>query len=72
MTECGSCGREHDRDGGLCFACHVKGIRFAFKGSAQPGRRGWNKTANDFKLENFGTTSEKELADRGIVRADKF
>jgi len=31
-------------------------------------RTGWNKTANDWRLENFGTTSEKELAARGIER----
>ena len=72
MTECAQCGREHDRDGGLCFRCHVQGIRFSFSGSAQPGRKGWNRTANDFKLEHFGTTAESELAKRGIVRADKY
>ena len=67
---CESCGAEHEREGrDVCFRCHVQGIRFTFKGSAQVGRKGWNKTANDFKLENFGTTSDKELAARGIERA---
>ena len=67
---CEQCGSEHSRDADLCFRCHVKGIRFGFKGSAMPGRKGWNRTANDWKLENFGTTSDKELAARGIERAD--
>lgn len=67
---CSNCGSEHDRDGrDLCFRCHVQGIRFSFHGSAQQGRKGWNRTANEWRMENFGTTSEKELAARGIERA---
>jgi hypothetical protein len=69
---CDNCQRDHDREGrDLCFRCHVQGIRFAFKGSAVPGRTGWNRTANEWKQEHFGTTSDKELAKRGIERADK-
>jgi hypothetical protein len=69
---CSNCGADHDRDGrDLCFRCHVSGIRFAFKGSVMPGRKGWNRTAREYREENFGTSSEHELAKRGIERADK-
>ena len=69
MKTCTDCGAFHDRDADHCFRCHVRGIRFSFKGSAQVGRQGWNKTATDFKLENFGTADDRELAKRGIERA---
>ena len=69
---CNHCGSEHGREGrDLCFRCHVQGIRFTFQGSAMPGRKGWNRTANEWKMESLGTTSDKELAQRGIERADK-
>lgn len=70
---CSSCGVAHDRDGrDLCFRCHVKGIRFGFQGSASPGRKGWNRTAREWKQEHFGTSDDKELAKRGIVRASDY
>ncbi|HUW03025.1 MAG TPA: hypothetical protein VMW08_11775 [Acidimicrobiales bacterium] len=72
MTACSNCSTEHDRDGDLCFRCHVQGIRFAFKGSVTPGRKGWNRTANEYKQEHFGTTSDKELEQRGIVKAKDY
>ena len=73
MTTCANCGSEHDREGrDLCFRCHVQGIRFAFQSSGGNGRKGWNRTANEWKLENFGTTSDKELAKRGIVRSSNY
>ena len=62
------CDKLEDRDG-LCFRHRVAGVGFAFKGSAQVGRQGWNRTATDFKLENFGTADDRELAKRGIERA---
>lgn len=68
MKECSDCGALHDRDADHCFRCHVQGIRFAFKGSAIAGRNGWNRTAREFREEHFGTSSEKELAQRGIER----
>lgn len=71
MRECSDCGALHDRDADHCFRCHVQGIRFAFKGSVMPGRKGWNRTANEWKMEHLGTTNDKELAKRGIERADK-
>lgn len=66
------CGREHDRDANECFKCHVSGIRFAFRGSAMPGRKGWNTTADEWRLKNFGTSDERELAKRGIERASNY
>jgi hypothetical protein len=65
---CESCGSEHERDGDLCFRCHVRGISFGFSGSVSPGRKNWNRTANEWRLEHFGTTDEKELGRRGIER----
>lgn len=70
---CSECGAEHDREGrDVCFRCHVRGIRFGFRGSAQPGRKGWNRTATEWKLENFGTSDDRELAKRGIVKASEY
>ena len=37
-----ACGRDTDRHDGVCFACHIKGVGFTFRG-AFPGRRGWNE-----------------------------
>jgi hypothetical protein len=67
-TECGVKPAEAGRS--TCFRCRVAGVGFNFKGSAQPGRTGWNRTANEWRLENFGTSDERELAKRGIERAD--
>ena len=54
-----------------CFKHRVSGVGFTFSGSAIAGRGGWNRTAAEWRQEHFGTTSEKELAARGIERADK-
>jgi len=67
MTECVNCGREHHRDSTLCFRCHVKGLSFQLRGPAMTSD--FHRTANDYRLENFGTADEKELAKRGIERA---
>ncbi len=70
---CSSCGATHDREGRAeCFACHVKGIGFGFRGGVRAGRKNWNRLASEYKLENFGTSSDKELAAKGIVRADNY
>lgn len=43
--QCSSCNREiqteTDLKRGICFACHVKGVGFTFKGVAY-GRDAWN------------------------------
>ena len=68
---CPDCGVKPVQEGrDTCFHCRVSGVGFGFRGSAKPGRQGWNTTANEWKMENFGTTSDKELAARGIERAD--
>ena len=67
MDAC-ACGKPAEEGRSECFRCRVACVSFGFKGSAQPGRKGWNRTANEWRLENFGTTSEKELAARGIER----
>jgi len=65
------CAKPVDRDE-LCFRHRVGGTGFTFRGSAREGRNGWNETANDWRLENFGTSNEKELAARGIERASNY
>lgn len=72
MKDCTDCGRSHDRDGEQCFKCHCKGIRFGFAGPVRAGKADWNRTANDYKREHFGTADEKKLAERGIVRASEY
>ncbi len=70
---CPTCGSEHDATHRQeCFACHVKGIGFGFRGGVRAGRKNWNETANEWKLENFGTSSDKELAAKGIVPASDY
>ena len=70
---CQECGLKEAEDGrSLCFRCRVAGVGFNFRGSVQPGRPGWNRTANEYRLENFGTSDERELAKRGIERASNF
>lgn len=69
---CG-CGKRPIQEGhDECFGCRVKTVGFGFRGSASHGRAGWNKTANDWRRENFGTSDERELAKRGIERASNF
>lgn len=55
-----------------CFRHRIMGVGFAFKGGARAGRASWNRTKTDFMLEHLGTTNEKELAAKGIVRTDKL
>ena len=65
------CEKDEDREG-LCFRHRVLGIGFGFHGSAHHGQAGWNTTANEYRLESFGTSDEKELASRGIERASNY
>jgi hypothetical protein len=63
------CGNVAETGKEECFRCRISSVGFGFRGSAIVGRRGFHKTANEWRQENFGTTSEKELAARGIERA---
>jgi hypothetical protein len=63
------CGKEAEPGRDTCFRCRVAGVGFTFKGSAMIGRKGWNRTANEWKQEHLGTTDDRELAKRGIERA---
>ena len=65
------CEKDIDRQG-LCFRHRIAGTTFGFRGSAQEGRAGWNRTAGEWRQENFGTSNEKELAARGIERASNY
>lgn len=67
---CSEPGCEKQRDGehDVCFRHRVMSVGVKWNGGARLGRRSWNQSKKDFMLENFGTTSEKELAARGIER----
>jgi len=45
--QCNSCSKElkteNDQKREICFGCHVKGIRFGFRG-AEIGQSSWNNT----------------------------
>ena len=52
VAEC-ECGALTDRADGECFACHVRGLSFTFRG-AHLGRRGWNEgTVAEYKREVY-------------------
>lgn len=69
MTRC-ECGKEAEPGRTECFRCRISGVGFSFRGSAQHSRSGWNRTAREWKEQNFGTSDDRELAKRGIERAD--
>jgi hypothetical protein len=47
------CGRDTDRADGVCFACHVKGVGFTFRG-AHLGQRGWHEgTVSEYKRDVY-------------------
>ena len=62
------CEKPVDREG-VCFRHRVVGIGFRLQGSATNGSVGFHRTKNDFMLEHFGTTDDRELGKRGIERA---
>lgn len=63
------CGNVAETGRDECFRHRVASVGFALRGPANRGV--FHQTKNDWMMENFGTTSEKELAERGIERADK-
>ena len=71
ICDVGGCEKPEDREG-FCFLHRISGTTFGFRGSAREGRKGWNETAKDWKISNFGTSNEKELAARGIERASNY
>ena len=66
------CGKPAEDGRTTCFRCRVSSVGFGFKGSAREGRSNWNKTAREWKEENFGTADDRELAKRGIVRESNY
>lgn len=67
-----SCGKPAEPGKDECFRCRVSTVGVTFRGGVLVGRSGWNRDKTEYMNEHFGTTSEKELAARGLVRADKF
>lgn len=67
MKNCTNCSTEHQRDGDLCFRCHVKGISFSLRGGAILGNKGWNTTKGEWLREHVGADSEKQLAKRSDI-----
>jgi len=53
-----------------CYRHRLLSVGFSLKSPATVGN--FHRTTNDYKLEHFGTTSDKELAARGIERVDKI
>lgn len=45
--KCSSCGAElktdNDKKRGICFKCHVKGIKFGFR-AVEYGQKAWNNS----------------------------
>lgn len=68
---CPSCQREidpnmvteNDRRRGSCFACHVKGIKFGFRGVSY-GRQSWNEST----LKEVHASHEKGLREGKIEK----
>lgn len=53
MPECSEgCGRTTDRPDGRCFACHVKGLSFTFRG-AHLGRASFHDTTVESELRSI-------------------
>jgi hypothetical protein len=63
------CAKTAEDDSDICFRHRVMGVSIKLQGSAQTGSGMWNKTKNDWMLDNFGTTDDRELGKRGIERA---
>jgi len=66
--ESAGCEKPADREN-LCFTHRVKGIGLHMRGAALQGSNGWNRSKNDYMLEHFGTSDDRELGKRGIERA---
>lgn len=66
----GNCLNDAEEGSDICFRHRVMTVGVKWHGGARLGRKSWNQSKTDFMMENFGTTSEKELAARGIERAD--
>jgi hypothetical protein len=50
-----------------CYRHRIMSVGLTTKGPANTTN--FHQTANDWKLENLGTTSDRDLAARGIERA---
>ena len=53
-----------------CYRHRLLSVGFSLKAPATQGN--FHRTARDWREENFGTNDERELARRGIERADKY
>lgn len=58
---------EIDRD--ECFRHRIMGVGFSFRGGGGTHRHAFHeRTNNEWMMEHFGTTSERELGKQGIER----
>lgn len=62
------CGKPVEAGRTECFRCRVSTVGFRLQGSAINGSGGFHRTKNDFMLESFGTTDDRELGKKGIER----
>jgi hypothetical protein len=69
VDECSHAGCEKPADYPYieCYRHRIMSVGFSLKGSADTTN--FHQTANDWKLENLGTSSDRELAAKGIERA---
>lgn len=74
MSRCAhaGCSKPAEEGKDICFRHRIASVGVKWHGGARKGRTSWNVSKKDFMLENFGTTNERELAQRGIVRQDKL
>jgi len=64
------CAKPADYPHDECYRHRVMSVGFSLKSPATQGN--FHRTARDYREEQFGTNDERELAERGIVRADKY
>ncbi len=69
MTGTCRCGKIAEGGTDQCFLCRVRSVGFTMHGPANIGN--FHETKTEWMMDNFGTTSERELAERGIERAPK-
>ena len=55
---------------GECYRHRVMSVGFSLRAPAVEGQ--FHQTARDYREEHFGTGDERELAERGIVRASDY
>jgi len=61
------CQKESDYPHDECYRHRIMSVGFSLRAPAVQGD--FHRTARDYREEAFGTSDERELAERGIERA---